>query len=194
MELAYNRLLKARNNMKHILSVLTAETNKLKILRLMGLFEGDEGAYVGGGDPKPATMRAVLFYETEGGVTAKQRKGSKRYISGSSVVDINSVDTAAKKLKSIPVHIPIEEEEVETVSPLDSLSCVAFTPSEVLVPVTLSTQPTPSSDTDSADGLTASRPEEELSEQEVHELMNLDVSGWVVVVPVSGSGSSNNSE
>ncbi len=58
------RLLLARNHMKHIVTVISAKKNKKVIFQVMGELMND--SYVLGSEPSPKTQRIIDMYEQEG--------------------------------------------------------------------------------------------------------------------------------
>eukprot|EP01034_Spumella_vulgaris_P023155 gene23155-29348_t len=61
------KLLNLRNHMKHCLSVISAQGNKKRLLKIVGQMEGAGINYVSGGGDRPDTKRVKLLYDVEGG-------------------------------------------------------------------------------------------------------------------------------
>jgi hypothetical protein len=68
MTIQLPRLLKLRNHMKHCLSVVSAEGNKKRLLKIVGELEGAGINYVSGGGDRPDTKRVKLLYDVEAGL------------------------------------------------------------------------------------------------------------------------------
>ncbi len=70
------RMFRARNNMVHAMSVLEAKGNKKRLLRIVCAMDPECNIkqFVTGGDPRPDTLRLILMYERESGITARTRK------------------------------------------------------------------------------------------------------------------------
>ncbi len=67
MAIQLPRLLELRNHMKHCLSVVPAEGNKKRLLKIVGELEGAGINYVSGGGDRPDTRRVKLLYDVEAG-------------------------------------------------------------------------------------------------------------------------------
>eukprot|EP01034_Spumella_vulgaris_P022833 gene22833-29007_t len=77
-----SRLRLFRNYLAVALSILPAKANKLTLLRVAALLEGNGEQYLLGGEPRPATLRRVLIYEREGQITPVKKKRTYKSSSG----------------------------------------------------------------------------------------------------------------